>query len=98
MQMPSVHVAAQPTSFTKFKVPRARLARLEVESELCPQVLLRVLGLLARHWVLPLSIEAVRGGDALRMTVEIETLPEPERATLVARIEAIVAVRTARIT
>lgn len=78
------------------KVCRERLARLEVQADHCPQVLLRVLGLFAQRSIIPLSMAASRGADEIALTVEIEAPPAEQAEALVARIESIVMVRSAR--
>lgn len=79
------------------KVPRERTMRLTVETEICPQVILRVLGLLAQRWIVPFTIDAVRSDDAIRLTVEIQAPSPGECEALVAKTEAIVMVRSARL-
>lgn len=79
------------------KVPRERIATLSVTTDPCPQALIRVLGLIAQHGVLPLSIEAVRGETAQHLAVDMDHLPEAALTVLVAKIEAIVAVQSAAV-
>jgi acetolactate synthase regulatory subunit len=87
--------AAQPSARRPVKVPRDRIVTLAVETDPCPQALLRVLGLIAQHGSEPMSIAAERRADGQRITVEIGALPDAGLSTLVAKIEAIVTVRSA---
>jgi len=77
------------------KVPRERIVTLSVAADLCPQALIRVLGLIAQHGILPLSIAAERGDTAQHLAVEVDNLPEQALAVLLAKIEAVVAVQSA---
>ncbi|MBX3563606.1 MAG: hypothetical protein KF730_03410 [Sphingomonas sp.] len=89
--------AAAPSHVPSVKVPRERVVRLAVETEICPQVLLRVLGLLAQRWIVPLTISAQRSDESMRLEVEIEVPADGDYASLVAKIEEVVMVRSARI-
>lgn len=77
------------------KVPRERIVTLSVAADLCPQALLRVLGLIAQHGILPLSIAAERREAAQHFAVDVDNLPDQALAVLLAKIEAIVAVQSA---
>jgi hypothetical protein len=78
------------------KVDRDRIARLEVEADHCPQVLLRVLGLIAQRSIIPFTIVASRSDEELALSVEIEALPSHQAEALVDKVESIVMVRSAR--
>lgn len=93
--MSSAHDDARRSSVPG-KVDRDRIARLEVEAGHCPQVLLRVLGLIAQRSIVPFTIVASRSDDDLALSVEIEALPPHQAEALVARVESIVMVRSAR--
>jgi acetolactate synthase regulatory subunit len=82
------------------KVPRERLIRLDVEADLCPQVLLRVLGLVAQQWLIPLTITARSASDSIAIEVELDgaALSAERAEVLLYKIEAIVSVREARLT
>jgi|GEM_PF-1542576 len=77
------------------KVPRDRLVTLAVETDLCPQALLRVLGLITQQGLTPISIAAERHDDGQRIAVAIDALPDDRMSLLTARLEAIVTVRNA---
>ncbi|HVI99484.1 MAG TPA: hypothetical protein VM657_10505 [Sphingomonas sp.] len=79
------------------KVPRERIVTLRAETDHCPQVLLRILGMVGQHDTIPLSIGAERDEDGQHVTIEIDTLPDHIVALLLAKIEAIVTVRRAEI-
>lgn len=89
--------AAQPVRFAFAKVPRDRIVTLAVDAEPCPQALLRVLGMIAQQGLVAMSIVAERTDDGQRVAVAIDALPEERMEVLLARLEAIVAVRGARI-
>ncbi|WP_327754560.1 hypothetical protein VVT58_16665 (plasmid) [Sphingobium sp. SJ10-10] len=77
------------------KIPRDRIAVLRVKADPCMQVLLRILDLLARQGIRPLSIAANLGADRQDVTIEINVLPGGKAKSLLARIEEIIAVREA---
>lgn len=79
------------------KVPRERIVTLRAETDHCPQVLLRILGLIAQHGTVPLSIAAERGDDGQRVAVEIDTVADHAMSVLLAKVEAIVTVRRVEI-
>lgn len=96
MPMAFARPLAHSTPCSPSKVSRERLARLEVETAICPQVLLRVLGLLAQRWIVPFTIAATRRDEFIALVVEMEALPSDQAEALVAKIEAIMMVRSAR--
>ncbi|HEX7695464.1 MAG TPA: hypothetical protein VF409_13290 [Sphingomonas sp.] len=79
------------------KVPRDRIVTLAVETDPCPQALLRVLGTIAQQGLVAMTIAAERFEEGQRVAVAIDALPEERLELLVARIESIVAVRDARV-
>ncbi|MCW6534020.1 hypothetical protein [Sphingomonas lycopersici] len=83
----------QPAS--EIKVPRERIVTLSVAADLCPQALPRVLGLIAQHNILPLSIAAKRREAVQHFAVDVDNPPDQALAVLLAKIEAIVAVQSA---
>ena len=89
--------AAQPVRYSFAKVPRDRIVTLAVDTDPCPQALLRVLGMIAQQGSAPMSIAAELLDDGQRIAVAIDALPEERLDVLVARIESIVAVRGARV-
>ena len=69
-----------------------------VTADLCPQALLRILGLVAQHMAIPRSITCERHDDRLDARIAVDGLT-PERAEiLLAKIAMIVTVREARMT
>ena len=89
--------AAQPVRSVFAKIPRDRIVTLSVETDPCPQALLRVLGMIAQQGPVPMSIAAERCDGGQRIAVAIDALPEERMEVLLARIESIVAVRGARV-
>ena len=88
--------AAQPVTRNTFaKVPRDRIVTLAIETDSCPQALLRVLGLITQQGSVPMSIAAERHDDGHRIAVAIDALPEDRLSAMIARLEAIVTVRSA---
>jgi acetolactate synthase regulatory subunit len=74
-----------------------RRACLEVTADHCPQVLLRVLGLIARHAAIPHGILIERDQSSLRIEVEVDALAPAHLRTLNFKIEDIPTVRSSRI-
>ncbi|WP_296614642.1 hypothetical protein [Sphingomonas sp.] len=63
--------ATQPT-----KTPRSELVSLEIETDDCPQVLLRILGLIARDGSIPATIGATRSDDRIAIAIELDRVTE----------------------
>jgi hypothetical protein len=93
MHSPAAPNVAPSDALTYTKVPRERIVRLVVETEICPLVLLRVLGLLAQRGTMPLNIAARRSDDHMSLAIEIEAPSEVGCRSLVAKIAAIAMVR-----
>jgi acetolactate synthase regulatory subunit len=89
-------ITAHPKPYA-VKIPRDQMVRLEVEAEICPNVILRVLDILAHRSLIPFSIETARAEDGIRLAVEIEPLSGAELSMLTSKIAAIIFVRSARI-
>ncbi|OJU20174.1 MULTISPECIES: hypothetical protein [unclassified Sphingomonas] len=89
--------SARRNQSAETKVPRERIVTLSVAADLCPQALLRVLGLIAQHNILPLSIAAERLEGVQHFAVDVDNLPDHALAVLLAKIEAIVAVQSASV-
>ena len=67
----------------------------QVTADLCPQAMLRILGLVAQHTLIPRSIVCERREDRLHARIAVDGL-SPERAEiLLAKISTIVTVREA---
>lgn len=79
------------------KVSREQLATLCVDTELCPQVLLRVLGLLAARGLIPFTIAARRDEKIQRIEIEIDALPARESLVLLQNLRRIIMVRRAEL-
>ena len=78
------------------KIPRVRLVRLDVIADICPQVLLRTLGLIAQRDIVPFAISFERTAQRLRFAIEIEALGSAQADILVAKVRELVRVRSAR--
>ena len=79
------------------KIARERIARISVYAMLCPQLLPRVLGLVAQHALVPLTIMSQRRRTTMRLDIEVDGLPEAATAILVEKIRAIITVRSAQL-
>jgi len=79
------------------KVPRDRVMSLAVHTAICPQVTLRVLGVLAQRSLIPFTIAVERRARSMWLVIELDALTGPEAELLVSRIEAIVMVRKATV-
>lgn len=91
--VPAAPTAYRPTA----KTPNDRLCRLQVEADICPSVLLRVLDLVSRHALVPLTITSERRQDHLWLEVAVDGLPERAAEILLGNVEAMVKVRDARL-
>ncbi len=91
-------ISSAPTLYRPVrKTPNDRLCRLQVEAEICPNVLLRVLDLVSRHALVPLTITSERRDDHLWLEVAVDGLPERAAQILLGNVEAMVKVRDARL-
>ena len=75
------------------KTPCSDLVRLNIEADDCPQVLLRVLGLVARDGTIPVTIEAARLEEGIAIAIELDRVLVNRCESMVHRIAGIVAVR-----
>jgi hypothetical protein len=78
------------------KAPRATLARLRVVADICPQVFLRTLGLIAQRDIVPLSMAFERRATRLHFEFELEGLSDQASEMLAAKVAELVRVRSAR--
>lgn len=78
---------------TPTKTPCAELTRLDIEADDCPQVLLRVLGLVARDSTIPVTIEASRLADGIAIALELDGLTAQASELVAHRIAGFPAVR-----
>jgi hypothetical protein len=69
------------------------LNRFEVIADLCPQVLLRILGLIAQNSLIPVNLVCERRGDHLHARIALDGLPPARAEILLAKIATIVTVR-----
>lgn len=76
---------------------RNQLAILRVSAYICPQVVLRVLGLVAQHGAIPYSIGFARRPRSLRVEIVIDSLDQSAAEILLHKIRAVPMVRTARL-
>lgn len=79
-------------------VTHARRVRLSVTADLCPQITLRVLGLLAQRSIIPATIAVTRRPRSLLLAIEFAPADAQQSAAMLAKIEALVGVRRARLT
>ena len=79
------------------KIARGDLVRLQVDAGICPQVLLRVLGLISQQGLVPLNISYERQRHRLRFLIEMDGLSEHSADVLARKVESIVMVRSARL-
>jgi hypothetical protein len=75
-----------------------RLNHFQVTAELCPQVLLRILGLVSQHALIPRNVVCERREDGLHVEIEVDGLPDERAEILLAKMAAIVMVREAVLT
>jgi acetolactate synthase regulatory subunit len=68
-----------------------------VTADLCPQALLRILGLVSQLSLIPLSLSCARSEDGLEVEIAVDGLSDQRAAVLLAKIETIVTVREARL-
>ena len=67
----------------------------QITTDLCPQAMLRILGLIAQNSLIPRSVVCERSDDQLDIEIAVDCLT-PERAdTLLAKFSTIVTVRRA---
>lgn len=78
---------------SRTKTPSAQLTRLDIEAEDCPQVLLRVLGLVARDSTIPVTIEASRQPDGIVIALELDGLTAQASELVAHRIAGFPTVR-----
>ena len=78
------------------KAPRSAPTRFRVDAELCPHVMLRVLGLIAQQAVVPAAIRFERSARSVRFEVEVDGLSEHSAQILLEKVRMIVMVRNAR--
>lgn len=79
-------------------VTHARRVRLSVTADLCPQITLRVLGLLAQRSIIPATIAVTHRPRSLALVVVFAPADAQQGAVLLAKIEALVGVRRVRLT
>jgi len=79
-------------------VTHAPRVRLSVTADLCPQITLRVLGLLAQRSIIPASIIVTGRPRSLLLVILLARDHAQQGAVLLAKVEALVGVRRARLT
>ena len=88
--------ASNATDASPTRAPRRRVARLVVVADICPQVYLRVLGLLAQRDVVPLSMRFDHRPRSLRFEIDVEQHVAGQADIIAAKAGAIVSVRSVR--
>ena len=78
--------------------PAPDLYHLHVTTDLCPQAMLRILGLVAQNSLIPRSIACERHADRLHAQIALDGLSGERAEILLAKISAIVTVREAHVT
>ena len=88
-----------PTSAlsTGLKTPRDELFTIQIEADHCPQVLLRVLGLMTRDGTIPVTVAVRRTEEAILIAVELDGATAERCARLKDRIEEVPTVRKASV-
>lgn len=79
-------------------VTHAGRVRLSVTADRCPQITLRILGLLARRSIIPATVAVTRRPCSLFLVIVYAPADVQQGAVLLAKIEALVGVRRARLT
>lgn len=79
------------------KTARGQLIWLQVVADHCPQILLRVLGLVARHGAIPHTIVFERRPRSLRIEVAVDALGPGTLENLAHKVGTIPTVRSARL-
>lgn len=87
-----VETAAHPN-----KTPRTELALLEVAADDCPQILLRVLGLVSRDGSIPATISATRSNGGLEIAIELDRVSEVTSERIARKVAEFPAVRKVRL-
>ncbi|MBC9034037.1 hypothetical protein IAG41_16740 [Sphingomonas sp. JC676] len=95
---PAVRDADRPSTVvaSRTKQPRNTLARLRVEAQLCPQVMMRVLGLIAQQAIVPATIQFERRTRSVRFEIAVDGLSDHSAEILLEKVRMIVTVRNAR--
>ena len=75
------------------KTPCEQLARFDIEADHCPQVLLRVLGVMARDGTVPVTIAVTRTLEAIEIVIELDGATAARCEHLKYRVEEFPAVR-----
>jgi hypothetical protein len=83
---------AASSTVTAAKAPRERLWRLQVECRSCSEALPRLFGLLARHEIIPATIDYRCEADGFAITLIIAPPDARVAALLAGRIERIVTI------
>ena len=77
------------------KTPREQLSTFEIKADHCPQVLLRILGLMTRDGSIPVTVAVTRAPDAIVMTIELDGATPARCKQLRTRIEELPTVHRA---
>jgi len=94
-QVPAAARLRSPVSPTPIKTPCDQLVTFEIEADHCPQVLLRVLGLMTRDGTIPVTVAVRRTEDAILIAVGLDGATANRCDHLRQRIEEVPTVRTA---
>jgi hypothetical protein len=79
------------------KTARPNLVRLHVSGDICPDLLPRLLGLLAQFDEIPYGIALTRHRASLKLSIDLSRLEDPRAETLLNKVACIPTVRGARL-
>jgi hypothetical protein len=79
------------------KTARPNLVRLHVSGDICPNLLPRLLGLVALFDEIPYGIALTRHRASLKLSIDLGRLEDPRAETLLNKVAGIPTVRGARL-
>jgi hypothetical protein len=79
------------------KTARPDLVRLHVSGDICPNLLPRLLGLVAQFDEIPYGIALTRHRASLKLSIDLGRLEDPRAETLLNKVAGIPTVRGARL-
>jgi len=79
------------------KTARPKLVRLHVSGDICPNLLPRLLGLVAQFDEIPYGIALTRHRASLKLSIDLGRLEDPRAETLLNKVAGIPTVRGARL-
>lgn len=79
------------------KTVRPNLVRLHVSGDICPNLLPRLLGLVAQFDQIPYGIALIRHRASLKLAIDLGRLEDPRAEILINKVASIPTVRGARL-